>query len=52
MDDEMLIEALCEAHDKEMSRICLGCNPYDDLYETYDEDELLQKYYPEDYMDL
>lgn len=24
------IEALCEAHDREMARLHLGCSPYDD----------------------
>jgi len=48
MNDEMLIEALCEAHDREMSRCGLGCSPYDELYDTYAIEEL----FPEDYMEL
>lgn len=30
------IEALCEAHDRDMARLHLGCSPYDD-----DTDEVL-----------
>lgn len=48
MDIEAQIEALCDAHDREMSRYGFGCSPYDDLYETYTNEEL----FPEDYMEL
>ncbi len=48
MSDEMLIEQLEMAHDREMSRYGYGCSPFDDLYDTYSTEEL----FPEDYMEL
>ena len=37
MKDEALIEALCEAHDRQMAALHLGVTPYDEDPDEYTE---------------
>lgn len=37
MKDEALIEALCEAHDMQMTALHLGVSPYDEATDEYTE---------------